>query len=44
MTWVKWFAIGRAVLEAAAELLVGQVASFPITWKGTTYTITIKRG
>jgi hypothetical protein len=44
MTWFKWFAVGKQLVECTAELLVGQVCSFSFTWQGNTFTVNVKRG
>jgi len=43
MTWVKWFAIGRQLLDCAVHLLVGESCTFTFTWKGVPYSVIVKR-
>jgi hypothetical protein len=44
MTWFRWFAIGKQLVELAAELIVGGKGSFVVSWKGISYTVTVTRG
>jgi hypothetical protein len=43
MAWLKWFEVGKQLIECAAELLTGQACTFTFTWKGITYSVTVNR-